>query len=53
MNEVAIIDGTRTPIGGFGGAFKDVSASDLGAVAIRESLRSFGVTERKKDTQSM
>jgi acetyl-CoA C-acetyltransferase len=34
-----ILSGCRTPIGSFGGAFKDVSAVDLGAVAVREALR--------------
>src|SRR4029453_5465510 len=28
----------RTPIGSFGGAFKDLSAVDLGAIAIREAI---------------
>ena len=34
-----ILSACRTPIGSFGGALKDLSASDLGAVVIREALR--------------
>src|SRR5262245_41856698 len=34
-----IASACRTPIGSFGGALKEVSAVDLGAVVIREALR--------------
>jgi len=34
-----ILSACRTPIGSFGGVFKELSASDLGAVAIREAIR--------------
>ena len=33
-----IVAGARTPIGKFGQAFRDLSAVDLGAIAIREAL---------------
>src|SRR5712692_3218120 len=33
-----ILSACRTPIGAFGGAFKDVSAVDLGAVAVRGAI---------------
>jgi acetyl-CoA C-acetyltransferase len=33
-----ILSACRTPIGTFGGALKDVSAADLGAIAIREAI---------------
>jgi acetyl-CoA C-acetyltransferase len=36
--EAVILSACRTPIGAFGGVFKDVSAADLGAVAIREAV---------------
>src|SRR5216117_1642862 len=36
--EVVILSACRTPIGAFGGAFKDLSASDLGAIVIREAM---------------
>jgi acetyl-CoA C-acetyltransferase len=36
--DAVILGACRTPIGSFGGALKDVSAVDLGAVAIREAI---------------
>jgi acetyl-CoA C-acetyltransferase len=38
MTDALILSACRTPIGAFGGALKDVSASDLGAVVIREAI---------------
>ncbi|HEY7284364.1 MAG TPA: acetyl-CoA C-acetyltransferase [Vicinamibacterales bacterium] len=38
-----ILSACRTPIGAFGGVFKDVSAVDLGAIAVREALTRSGV----------
>ena len=36
--EVMIVSGTRTPIGDYGGALKDMAATKLGATAIREAV---------------
>src|SRR5947208_6411667 len=41
--ETVILSACRTPIGAFGGAFKDMSAADLGAVVIREAVARAGV----------
>jgi acetyl-CoA C-acetyltransferase len=41
--EVVIASACRTPIGSFGGALKDLSASDLGAVVVREAIARAGV----------
>src|SRR3979490_865250 len=41
--EAVILSACRTPIGAFGGVFKDVSAVDLGTVAIREAIARAGV----------
>jgi len=41
--DVVILSACRTPIGSFGGALKDLSAADLGAVVIRESIRRAGI----------
>src|SRR5205809_3618349 len=41
--EVVILSACRTPIGAFGGAFKDLSAADLGAIVIREAITRAGV----------
>jgi len=43
MENAVILSACRTPIGSFGGAFKDVSAVDLGAAVIREAIRRAGV----------
>lgn len=42
MNEtdaIVLVDGARTPIGTFGGVFKDTPAHELGAAAIREAVQ--------------
>jgi len=41
--EVVIIAAVRTPIGAFGGALKDLSATRLGAIAIKGALERAGV----------
>ena len=41
--EVVLLGACRTPIGSFGGALKDVSAADLGAVVVREAIARSGV----------
>lgn len=38
-NKTVIVEGARTPIGSYGGAFKTVPGYQLGAVATREALR--------------
>jgi acetyl-CoA C-acetyltransferase len=43
MGNVVIVGGARTPIGKFGGSFKDMQASDLGAVAIRALIERTGI----------
>ena len=41
--DVVILAGARTPMSRYTGAFKDVSAIDLGASASREAIRRSGV----------
>lgn len=43
MKEVVIVSAVRTPIGSFGGALKDLSATRLGALAIRASVEKAGI----------
>lgn len=43
QKEVCILSAVRTPIGSFGGAFKDISATRLGAAAIKGALEKAGV----------
>ncbi|MFT3823125.1 MAG: thiolase family protein [Chitinophagaceae bacterium] len=41
--EVVIVSAVRTPIGSFGGALKDFSATHLGAVAIKGAVEKAGI----------
>ncbi len=43
MREVVIVSAARTPIGSFGGALKDLSAVQLGAVAAKEAIKRAGI----------
>jgi acetyl-CoA C-acetyltransferase len=49
MTSSVIVDGARTPIGKFGGGFKDLPAVRLGARAIREAIRRAGVEPNRVD----
>lgn len=42
-DKIVILDGARTPVGSFGGIFKDVPAFELGAAATREALGRSGI----------
>src|SRR5512137_888998 len=39
MKEAVIVSAARTPIGKFGGGLKDLSATKIGAIAVREAVR--------------
>ena len=43
MKEVYIISAVRTPMGSFGGALKPLSATQLGAIAIRGAVEKAGI----------
>lgn len=43
MKEVYIISAVRTPMGSFGGSLKDLSATQLGAIAIKGALEKAGL----------
>ena len=43
MDHAVILSACRTPIGSFGGVFRDLSAADLGAIVIREAIARAGV----------
>lgn len=49
MQTPVIVSGVRTPIGRYGGAFRDFSAAELGAVVIQEALRRAGVRPQQVD----
>lgn len=43
MKNVVIVSAARTPVGSFGGAFKGVSAVDLGVAAAKEAIKRAGI----------
>jgi acetyl-CoA C-acetyltransferase len=43
MDHAVILSACRTPIGSFGGVFRDLSAPDLGAIVIREAIARAGI----------
>ena len=43
MKEVYIVAATRTPIGAFGGALSAISATNLGAIVIKEAVKRAGI----------
>jgi len=43
VRDVVILGAARTPIGRFGGSFKDVHAAELGSVAVKAALERAGV----------
>ncbi len=49
MNDAVIVSGARTPVGRFGGAFKDISAPDLGAIAIKAAIERAGISPEMVD----
>ena len=44
MADAVICEPLRTPVGGFGGALRDVAAQELAATVIRELVRRTGIT---------
>ena len=48
-SQPVILSGCRTAIGTFGGALKDVPATELGAVVVREAVRRSGVRPDQVD----
>jgi acetyl-CoA C-acetyltransferase len=49
QDPVVLVSGTRTAIGRFGGALKDVEAADLGAACVKESLARAGIEAAEVD----
>src|SRR3970040_1336885 len=43
MQEAVIVSAVRTPTGRFLGSLKDLSATDLGALVVREAVRRAGI----------
>ncbi|MCB2376624.1 acetyl-CoA C-acyltransferase [Hymenobacter sp. BT635] len=49
MKEVYIISAVRTPIGSFGGSLASLSATELGAIALKGALEKAGVDGKEVD----
>ncbi|MDQ2833104.1 MAG: acetyl-CoA C-acetyltransferase [Acidobacteriota bacterium] len=49
MKDVVIVAAVRTPVGKFQGAFAELSAVQLGAVAVREAVRRAGIDPASVD----
>ncbi|HHV46656.1 MAG TPA: acetyl-CoA C-acetyltransferase [Tissierellia bacterium] len=49
MREVVIVSAVRTPIGTFGGSFKDVSAVTLGSIVAKEAIKRANITPEMVD----
>ncbi|ACU96823.1 thiolase family protein [Saccharomonospora viridis] len=47
--KILVVDGARTPVGSFGGVFKDVPAHELGGIAGRAALQRAGVAPEDVD----
>jgi acetyl-CoA C-acetyltransferase len=43
MEDIVIVSGVRTPVGKFQGTLSDLSATQLGAIAVREAVRRAGI----------
>ena len=48
FEDVVIVSAVRTPIAKFQGAFSDLTATDLGAIAVREAVKRAGITDLNK-----
>ena len=49
MKELYVVNCCRTAVGSFGGSLKDVSAADLGAIAVKEALKRANVAPEAVD----
>jgi len=49
MESAVIVSAVRTPVGSFGGQFKDVPATELGAHAVRAALERVGIAGHQVD----
>jgi acetyl-CoA C-acetyltransferase len=49
MKKAVIVSAVRTAVGRFGGTLKDIPASDLGAVVIKEAIQRAGISPEQVD----
>jgi acetyl-CoA C-acetyltransferase len=53
QREVVIVSAVRTPFGGYGGSLRDLSATDIGAVAIKEAVRRAQLVGRETEIDNV
>jgi acetyl-CoA C-acetyltransferase len=51
--EAVIVSAVRTPFGGFGGGLKELSATDLGGMVIKEAVRRGGLAGREAEIDNV
>ncbi|MCX5895432.1 MAG: acetyl-CoA C-acyltransferase, partial [Proteobacteria bacterium] len=44
MKKAVIVSAVRTPVGKFSGALRDIPASDLGSIVIKEAVKRAGIS---------
>ncbi|WP_392551459.1 acetyl-CoA C-acetyltransferase [Orbus wheelerorum] len=49
MNDVVIVSAVRTPIGSFGGAFKNICAVDLAVIAVKDAMERISLDPKDVD----
>src|ERR1700687_2501863 len=49
LDEVVIISGCRTPVGKFQGSLSDLSATQLGAIVVREAVKRANLDPKQVD----
>ncbi|EPR28895.1 3-ketoacyl-CoA thiolase [Geobacillus sp. WSUCF1] len=47
--DIVLIEGARTPFAKFCGSFREISATDLGAIAAREAMKKAGIEPEEID----
>ena len=45
MSDIVIVSAARTPVGSFNGSFSNMSAADLGTIAIKEAINRAKMTK--------
>ncbi len=53
LHETVIVEGARTPFGAFGGGISGISAPELGAIVLEETIKRSGVDKEKVENVIM
>ena len=49
MKEIVLLEGARTPFTEISGSFREIKATDLGAMAAREAIKKANITPEEID----